>query len=30
MSLVTGLITGFLNEDVEIRKNQREYQAKLA
>ena len=30
MSLLTGLITGFLNEDVEIRKNQREYQAKLA
>jgi hypothetical protein len=30
MSLVTGLITGFLNEDVKIRENQREYEAKLA
>ena len=30
MSFVTGLITGFLNEDVKIRENQREYEAKLA
>ena len=30
MSFLTGLITGFLNEDVRLRENQREYEAKLA